>query len=514
MERFWNFLRTVWATMLSAFRATGRALRAFGRTLRSEFTLLRSDFTRAYRVTKRRVGEAWNWLRDPKHRERAKHMWSKIREVGNALGISLAIGASIVLWGFLLYAAPLSTLIALAIFAGVMVALSILPLFPGLMENLTNRPNRLRPRDPLTGLPVTSLTYPADKSGFFTGLEPGQVKIIETEGGSFVRAIMGYEGHKLRGEKPDNSLHPRDDMYWEVEDSGPYPDTHPIPFPQNKVTLYTLLWALYAPISIVWWLWKRYVYRLRGAIFTGIPGFRNIRVYPMERFKEFNKADGKTDLIRVEDYSDHLRVQQFLYPVVIPDADTQDKIPVRAHFDVIAKVVNPYQTTYNTDGSNWTRRLIASVSSVFTTFTRSTPVDNVISAADPAVADALGVQITAGATARTRIFGIELDETNVRDISAVNPEDRTVLGERARANVRKEARKLQGEGDASYIDQTGAALRRQPHGAVLAQIDGAVRAAEAVGKREGLVVIGGQALDLGQAALVRADRRASRGGAP
>lgn len=50
MERFWNFLRTVWATMLSAFRATGRALRALGQTLRSELSLLRRDTLVALRA--------------------------------------------------------------------------------------------------------------------------------------------------------------------------------------------------------------------------------------------------------------------------------------------------------------------------------------------------------------------------------------------------------------------------------------------------------------------------------
>jgi len=272
-----------------------------------------------------------------------------------------------------------------------------------------------------------------------------------------------------------------------------------------------LLWVLYSPLSVAWWLWKRWVYFTTGAVFVGIPGFQGLKIYPMERFRRLTQSDGKVKLVRKEDWSDHYRVAHFQYPAQVAEVDTQDKIPVNVLLNEIAQVFNPYMVAYSTD-DDWPTRFLGSVSNRITLFSRARPLDDVLVARNPDVADELAKFITAGGRhgadpsqeGSTCEFGIKILESQVLDITPSNKQDEERLGELARARVQNQADREYAKGRAAYIDEEGAAHARFPKSDVIINADALVRAAEAAGKNGGTVILGGSSINPMDVAILNA----------
>jgi regulator of protease activity HflC (stomatin/prohibitin superfamily) len=405
--------------------------------------------------------------------------------------------------------------IALAAIVGAVLLLFILPLIPGFIDALVNKPNLYRPEG------EKELTYPESTFGFFTYLQPGRVKMIE-RGERFVRAVMKFDGHMFLGEQHENAYEPDDAEYWEVVKAPPaYRDAHPLPPPWRKRGAFFFAWLLYSPISVVWWLWKRWVYFITGGVFTGVWPFQQVRTYPMARFKKIPLESGVIHLDRVEDWSDHYRVADFLYPADIPRADTKDKIPVNIELDVVAQVLNPYKTAYNTD-NDWPTRLLTSIADGVTTYTRATALDEVLSASNPAEARQLANVIKeVGAEhadpekqGPTRDFGITIKRVQVIDISPVSEEHARKLGDVAIARVDRKAREERAIGEAAPIRESGKALREFPEALVIPQIEGNVRTAQAAGDKA-IVFLGtnSQPTDPTLAAILRElrDKRTGTG---
>ncbi|HEY5382997.1 MAG TPA: hypothetical protein VIJ88_00335 [Candidatus Paceibacterota bacterium] len=419
------------------------------------------------------------------------------------------------------------TLIGLAI--GFYVSLYLLPLIPGVIDFLSNNPNRYRPDPKKEGIKeedIRARDYIPSTFGFFTYVHPGQVKIVE-RGGRFIRCIMAYDRHMFKGERSDNDLTPKHADYWEViKTESPFHESHPIPFPEPKSVerKHRILWWIYSPLSISWWIWKRYVYRLKGAVFTGLPLFQGVRVYPMERFNRVTRGtsgNNKIELVRREDYSDQYRVAHFQYAALIPKADTRDMISVDVLLNEIAVVFNPYMVAYNTD-NDWPTRFLGSVSNRITMFTRSRPLDEVWTAKSHEAATELADFITLGGKhfskeeleedpnlieGSTSLIGIKILETQVLDISPSNPEDEQQLGAEARAIVTRKADQQLAKGKAAYVLEEGEALKAHPYADVVVQAEAMVRAAEAAGKAGGIVILGGQAFDPAQAAILQELRK-------
>ncbi len=278
------------------------------------------------------------------------------------------------------------------------------------------------------------------------------------------------------------------------------------------------MWLSYSPLSILWWMWKRWVFNRTGYIFTGIYPFQVVRVYPMERFDRVTRSDGTVDLVRREDYSDHYRVAHFQYPAKIAKADTRDKIPVNVLLNEISQVFNSYLAAYNTD-DDWPTRFLGSVSNRVTMFTRPRPLDEVWTSLTPETVGQLADFVTlggkhltdqernAGVTApegSTAAFGVKIIETQVLDISPSNPVDEHDLGAEARADVTRKADEHLARGKAAYVREEGEALKAHPYADIVVQTEGMVRAAEAAGSAGGIVILGGgQSFDPAQAALLK-----------
>ena len=381
----------------------------------------------------------------------------------------------------------------LSVIAALSVFLLVLPFIPGAIDSLANRPNRYGAG--------RQLPYAKSRFGFFTFLQPGRVKIIQ-RGEKFVRAIMDFDEHMFAGENANNPYTPAHYQYWEVLRSGAHDDSDPLPFPYPGARD---TWPRYALVGILWWRWKRMVYKSTGAVFTGIWPFQTVRVYPMERFKKITEKNGTVDLERHEDYSDHYRVADFQYPVRIPEADTRDKIAVRVLLNVIARATNPYLVAYYTD-DDWPTRYSAAVTTRVTSFTRPRPLDNVLSARDGREAEALGRYITAGR--QTIRFGIKTILSQVLDISPTDPNIDAKLGDVAIAKVDRDAAKERAIGQAAYVREQGEAMRAYPDGGTaVVQAEALVRAARAAGEGGGTVILGGGSVDPMQAAILQELKR-------
>lgn len=422
----------------------------------------------------------------------------------------------------------LLTIIAGAFF-GLFVVLFVLPFIPFAVDALTNKPNRFRPDnidDGSKDREDNKPRYEKSEFGFFTYLEPGRVKIVE-RGERFVRALMRFDDHMFLGERSDNTLQPKDEKYWEVvssvDNTDPtnpkqrFKDSHPLPFPGRKLGRYRIVWLLYSPLSILWWLWKRWVYAITGAVFTGIYPYQKVRIYPIERFKKTTLENGEINLLRIMDYSDHYRVADFQFPFQVPQADTQNNLPVAVKENVIARVFNPYLTAYNTD-DDWTTRLLASVTEAVTNHTRSKTQEEVLASKSKDMARDLSVAIEeVGKKAddvahrgSTADFGVEIIRAQNLDITPVELKENSMqrrLADVALAKVDRAAREERAKGEAAAIRESGRALQEFPEAIEVARIEGLVRTAGAVSK-EAIVILGGaQTVDPGQASLVRELRR-------
>lgn len=317
--------------------------------------------------------------------------------------------------------------------------------------------------------------------GVFTNLIPGQVKILERNG-RFIECIMKYPGHTFRGLKEDG-IASNEAKFWEVVEAGNKPEFHPLTIPS-----FTLLDLLFGTYRYGWWFWKRAVYSLTGLVFTGIPPFQTVRIYPIEYFEESKTGGGKFELIRKKNFSDHFRVQPFDFFVPIESADTADKVPMSITIGFVARIFNPWMAAYNAD-KNWTTRVSNVVPSVVNDYTRSRPLDEILSGNDRGLNQAvleLGNRNTTDAPFPRIGLTLELVTTPDRSIAdpSVLNETQRKLADVAFAKVEAKARAIRAEGDADAIKKQAKAIKDGgEEGRLAARIDGLVRLAEAAGDR-------------------------------
>jgi len=415
-------------------------------------------------------------------------------------------------------------------YLGFWIVLFVMPLIPTFIERLTNKPNRNNPDGP-----SSKRNYPVSEFGFFTEVLPGRVKIIE-RGGEFVRCVMSYEGYAFKGEIQKETakkrLLPNDDAYWEVKKTpSKMTDSHPLPSDWTKFrkgmskkekAKYLLVTFPIIFFSIPWWIWKRWVFKVTGYVFTGIYPFQRVRTYPLEYFKKMKHGDGKEEITRIEDYSDHFRVADFQFPVRVPSADTKDKIPVKIFIELMAKVFNPYQTAYWID--DWSSRLSAASVDGVTHFTRAREYDNVISIMDPANNRDLSKEIEKIGTKGTskdpvqnsvHAIGISLSQALIIDISPVDDKDGQRLGEVARARVDRDSAVIRAEGRAAEIDKQSVAVKNNGAiGLAVLSAERNVRTAGAAGDKAIVVIGNGGDTDPIQAAILHELKKQNEGSQP
>ena len=176
---------------------------------------------------------------------------------------------------------------------------------------------------------------------FFTYMTHNVVK-IKVRGDRLIGMLMNNGHLKFKNEKPENILDPQN---WEICSNDPSSEK----LLSSEELLLELTWN---PIS--WWaVW---VYRVTGAIFTGIYPFQKLKMFEIRRvLQEKDKdgnpltKDGKPVFKEVTEESDHLIISEFIWNFIVPSADTRDTgVKVRVEGALRVQCVNPYLTTWGT----------------------------------------------------------------------------------------------------------------------------------------------------------------------
>lgn len=363
----------------------------------------------------------------------------------------------------------------------VVVLLFAMPLLPGVIDSLLIEPNRNKPHIwPQPGLEL----YAKSRRGFFTKLYPGQVKSIEMWNGGFVNMLMSWQGRHFIGESPNNTMKRDHQEYWEVVKTPENEeDTHPLPFRWKSFGL------LFSPLYAALWVWTRWVYWLTGAVWVGIPGFRSLHIYRLERYKKIMKSDGSMETVRYIDWSDHARVANFQTPVIVPRADTKNMVEVKVMLNQINQVTNPYLLFYNTD-DDWMARLLGANEAATTMFSRARPHTEIIAAKDESSASEMSAFITAKVKEAVKAIGLNALETQMLDVTPTDRNTATELSRPAVAEATRQADILLAEGKAAPIRKIGEALRDFPEAMHVPGLEANVRMVEKAGDRA-LIFFGG-----------------------
>ncbi len=338
---------------------------------------------------------------------------------------------------------------------------------------------------PLYAPALTNKPMNGQRSGFhlFTFIEPGQVKLIE-RGESLVRMVMNTDGKSFQGGADPVER-------WTIVDgvNDPLEGVNPFIKP-----------------------WARYVFKTTGAVFTGIYPYQQVREYRLERTKIKRKeptGDRQVGMSNLhlevtEDYSDHYRLRQFLYPMHITGAETKDKIPLDIIGVAKMEVKNPHRAAYGTD--RWDAAVVNLTTNAIGEKTKTLTLDKSLTAssADGAKTVAKAVK---GIQSDLKDTGIEIGGFDVLEINPnLDEEGLRILAAEALAKQQAKATREDGAARSDVIRSINAANKEAGELSIKTmETEAMVRAAEAAGKGGGIVILtapGTNTIDPAQAAIL------------
>lgn len=313
------------------------------------------------------------------------------------------------------------------------------------------------------------------RSGFhlFTGITPGQVKIVE-RGDIPVRFLMKTPNKKFARSGDDVVS----SEYWTIKDA-----------PQSE-----------APTADVWigirW-WAHLVYKLTGKVFTGIYPFQKVREYRLGRTilevvetPETASAVGTKSNLRLTtkiDFSDHFRTYLFQFPIQIKGAESKDKIPLDIIGIAEIRVEDPFKTAYGTE--RWDLQIKAIITDAINAVTRTLELDQVLTASTPEEARRISKAVLDAAVDSMKIIGMVIEGFRTLEI---NPQlDENGLKKiQAEAFAKQQAKATREDAQARADGMRSiAAVTGSKKGQVAAELETRVKTAEAAGKG-GIVLMG------------------------
>ena len=328
-----------------------------------------------------------------------------------------------------------------------------------------------------------SLGYFVNKAGatmsgvhFFTKLQPGQIKLI-VRGEKPIRMITNTSGKRFTRTGERDSAE-----FWELIDGAT----------ENPVA------DVWPPIRG----WAQKVYDTTGLVFTGIYPFQRVYEYKLTRTKitlkepaERKPGGSNIVLTVVEDYSDHFRTREFLYPMHITAAETADKIGLDILGIAEMFVSNAYRAAFGTD--RWDHKVLGLVSDAITSVTKALNLDQALTAQSGG-----GQTVTEGDRRRiqksvegieedTKICGVDITGFKILEINPALDADRLkAIQAEAIAIQQAKATRVDGEARAEVLKKINAANEAGgSHAVASMEAEAFVRAAEAAGKGGGTVIL-------------------------
>lgn len=464
-----NFLRRLLSSLLFPFVwVWGRIKAGFtwlGNRFRRLTTAIRNFFSRTRTSFNTGVQNMRNFFQ------------RLLRDVRTLVRTLLIAGVMFAIWwGLRLYFGPIVEPITAGLFIAIAILMALTPLMIGM---LVNGPDGVH----------------KSKLHLFTYPEEGKVKIV-MRGDTIVRMIMLYADHVFA--RVGNSKGP---AYWEVIESAGENEN---PLEGISPFIYPYAW---------------YVYKLTGAVWTGLWPFQHVREYMIEKttLKRKEEDGGEGDNIELgvkTDISDHLRVRQFLFPIRIAKADTKDKISVNILGVLKARVVNPYLTAFNTD--RWDQQLVNRATNALSNYTRTKLLTSVLTATASTV-NGMN-QAVLDIDDDVTLYGIDIEGFDLIDVSPnLSDTEKTQLYAEALAKPVAKATVIDGKARAEALKAINEANQAGgEHAIETMRAEAMVRAAEAAGKNGGTVILGGgsQQINPIDAAILAELKRANRGTAP
>ncbi len=386
---------------------------------------------------------------------------------------------------YLYFAYTTLVIYLLSIGVGFFAALFAAPFYPGLIRGLEYS------FDSKTG---------AVRKGYFVYPQQGRIIVIE-RGDDLYQPLMRYDDHRYRGEK-DNDLTPSQPGYYAIESSDGYPDTHPIPPPIKNLAevFFRPLWLIWAPISLLWWVWKRHVFRLTRAVYSGFKGYQGPHIYPIVRVLKLPKGTGNYDFVVDTSWSNHLRASVFEVVVLVGDANTGDQSAVFVAVSLFLHTIDPGLAAYKTDWK-WPERIDALTSGEIGNFCRSRPMNEVLSTTTGQEGE-LAKHLLETLAHPLSLIGFKFQEgtaVNVLDISPTSNELQRQLEALSVARIASDAEVELARGKLAFPKGMAEINAQDPRAVEIARIDGTVRALEAVSRNPKATVFvqtgSGQSID-------------------
>ena len=370
--------------------------------------------------------------------------------------------------------------------------ISLFVIGPLVAKSLTNKPYQSIIDDDGKKIILPDSTI----DGFFTTIQPGQVKIIE-RAERFVRCIMRWPGYTFKMNIPGN-LNLSEEDKWEVEKSDSN-DQDAYPVEKNcferPTSWITMPFWLHRSL---WRLWKVYMYHYFGYVFTGIRPWQTIRTYPIEYFIGSSSKEGTYLLEQVSNRSDHYRVAEFYFPFPMDSADTANMIPAKLAVGLTTKVANPYKLAYKTDQA-WSNRYISIARSEVNDQTRIRRIQEIIGGGSSSQDNGnhsektervnqelakIYQDIKAGINAKVKEFGLKLKYVDTPSRKTANPDDIKTLGAAGFAAVAGEARVIEAEKEAEALSLVATSIRTgEEPGVLAAQLEARIRTVKSAGNR-------------------------------
>ncbi|MEX0917088.1 MAG: hypothetical protein WDZ90_00985 [Candidatus Paceibacterota bacterium] len=288
------------------------------------------------------------------------------------------------------------------------------------------------------------------KPYLFTFIEPNQAKNVIL-GGNLKRFLMN-NGMKRFSGKPGSGPVRNSDGYWKI-----IKKQNPHEMEGEFKELCRFKW--WNPLN--WWI--KYVYWSTGGFWVGFWPWQKLKMYELERYdEEIHNDTGDVVLKKKKDTSDHVRIEQFIWPISIKNIETTDKVVVDLDLRWLLRVVNPYKAYYGVD--RWDHAVSNLSRDSGTTIIRTMKLNAVLNPSRGRMRDVADFIKEESVKILLRDYGIEGMELQVLNFNPqLSEEERKKFTEPWQAEQDRKGieKRYAGEakGRANVVKQTGEAAR-------------------------------------------------------